>query len=1704
VTSISPTTVVAGSGPLTLTVNGTGFQSTTTIQAGDVAEVTSYVSATQVSATLTAEQLASGAELPVIALNGTASSGSGPAVNLSVTNPAPVIAALTPAVLPAGSGASTLAVTGSGFVPTTVIDVNGSGRATVFESATQVDVALTAADLASVGSLALTAVNGTPGGGTSAAAALAINNPAPGTAITLSPSNAQVGAATATNVTVTGSNFIPASTVQVNGAARTTTYVSATQVTFQLTVADQATAQLIPVTVVNPAPGGGSTLATTLTVANPAPGSAVTLAPASVAAGTPTPTSMTVTGTGFVSSSSVQVNGAVRATSYVSATQLTFQLTVNDEAIGQLIAVTVTNPTPGGGSSGSANLAINNPTPTISQPVPATVLLGAVSPVVTLAGTGFVPTTVIDVNGQARSTIYVSTTQVQVLLTPADVAATGSLSLTAVNGTPGGGASAATTIAVDNPPPGGPISLSPSMIATGATTPTTITVTGTRFIPTSTIQLGGTVLGSTAVAVPTTYVSATQLTFALTAAQQATAQQFMVSVVNPAPGGGTVGYGILTLYQPMPAPVITQVSPTQFLVGSGDTTIIVAGTNLFPQSGSTLSSSSPAILWNGTALANQEESYSYSGEALVATVPASLLTSVGTATITVNSPESSPAVSNAMTVTIVNPPAPTLTSISPSVGPINTAATVTLNGTGFTSSSTVAVNGTDIAATFVNSTQLTVAVPASSIALPGNLNFTVTTPAPGGGTTAPLPYTAYVGIPNNSMVYNPVNGLLYVSVPSAAGAPYGNSVVSVDPETGALGTPIPVGSEPNRLAISSDGTILWVGLDAASAVRQVNLTTGTAGLQFSLGGNGGLYENPQTALALAVLPGTDNSIVVGTSGGSLAIWDSGVLRGAAMSFSTYALQTNGTTNEIYAGGYGAYAVFTYTASGLTQKGSTAYNGSYAGYSSDDMQLVGGKTYTDFESVYDAEAGALLGTFYLTGTTAAQGPTVADPTLGLVFVLDDSQAYSYGSYNQIQAFSLSSFTSAGSAVISVSVPSATSYSSTPATHLTRWGTNGLAFRTGLGVVSLRSNLVKDLSTVNADLGVTLTASGGTTTGTNTTYTATITDAGPSNSTNVALTAMLPSTGVLVSVTPSSGTCSTGSVISCDLGGIGNGNTSAVTLVVEQTSAGTANMTVQVSGSETDPNTANNQATAAVTVTGSTYNVAPSLSGISPATIEAGSNDTVMTLTGTGFTSASSVLLGSTALSTSYTSSTSLTATVPAAQLANLGWAAITVSNPAPGGGTSGSLPLSVFSVITLGANHILYDPYSQNIMASVGSGSSSVAGNSIVAIAPATATVGTPVAIGSQPENLALTSDGQVLYTLLAGSQSVAVFNMLTQTAEYTYAIQPGTGTDNSPAPRGIATQPGTENMVAIDLGSWAGNAIYQFDPTHKTAAMIGQASGPYSGSCISFLDAGDMLAFDTDTSGATFDHYTVTSAGFTYYDYSQYTESTLNGFGCFKISGGLATANAGGVANPATVPAKQIGVYPVSGGGEFNANLSFAPDASLRSAFYLVNTQSASDNGYTTVDGIESFNQNTFLPTASVFLDMETIEGNTSYTGVDMVRWGQDGLAVLTSGGHIYLLRGAFVVPQLLNANSAATLASSSISSVVHGAGNTLVTLTGSNFIPGVAVTWNGSYRTTTIMDSTHVTVALPASDLASAGTGALVANNPGASASNSLTVSIN
>jgi trimeric autotransporter adhesin len=1441
----------------------------------------------------------------------------------------------------------------------------------------------------------------------------------------------------------------------------------------------------------SPAPNGGGN--------NTPPTPSVTsISPVSIQAGSDA-TQLTVNGTNFESTTKVQVGGVAEVTTFVSSTKLLVIVPAAQVASGGQLSVVVLNGSVSSGTSTPANFEVDNPAPSIASFSPTAVAAGVPSPVISVVGTGFVPATVIQVNGNSRTTNYVSGTQLNVTLSADDVAAIGSLNLTAFNPSPGGGTSTPASLQVWYPAPGSAITVSPSSIATGGTTPVTVTVTGSGLIPASAIQVNG-------VARASTYVSSTQMTFQVSVSDQATSQLLYVKVVNPSPGGGASDPASVSILDKTLTPVLTQVTPTQILTGSTDTFIVVAGANLGQQVSDGGWVLTAQIMWNGTALPTQWYSIYGNSQYVSATVPASLLTSAGTANITAFSGTSTPTTSNALTLSVIPPPAPTVSAISPSAGPINTAATLTISGTDFNSSSTVALNGVEVPSTYVSQAQLTVNLPASAVRLPGNLQFTVNTPPPGGGTSGVLSYTAYVPIANNSMVLNPVNGLFYVTVPSSAGAPYGNGVVSVDPETGTLGTPIPVGSEPNRIAVTDDGKYLWVGLDGGSAVRRVNLTSGTADLQFSIAGNnGGVYATPGTVQSLAALPGSDTAVVVGTNGSgiasnanTIAIYDSGVVRGTTITnFIPGSVRVNSSTSEVYAANYNSYAVYKYSAGGLTQPSTTVSNGTYSLYGTDDLQIAGGRAYTDLGTVYDAEAGALLGTFYATGSTAAQGPTVADTTLGRVFILNNPQgyAYSYG-YSQIQSFNISDFNPSTASVIPVGVDSA--YAGT-ASRMTRWGANGLAFRTSVGVYSLRSNLVKDLSGTSADVAVSLTSSGASATGGNTTYTANVVNNGPSAATSVALTAQLPATGVVKSATSSAGSCTISTAgVACNLGSLAKLATAKVTIVVQQTAAGSMDASVQVSASEVDPTMSNNQSSTTVAVTGAAYNLQPVVDSITPSGIRSGDGDTVITVTGTGFNANSAVQLNGTALGTSYENATTLTATVPSANLAAMGWSGISVVNPTPGGGTSNTVPLTVYNVLTIGVNHILYDPYSRNIMASVGSGSSTVIGNSIAPITPETGAIGTAVDIGSQPTNLALTSDGNILYTMLTGSQSIARFNMLSRKADFTWQV-PDMEANQL---RGITALPGSENTIALDLGSWAGNAIFDFDPAKKTAVMRGKATGPYTGSCIFMPTATDMLAVDTDTSGATFDHYTVTAAGFEYYNYQQYVSSTLTRGGCFKSDGKKVFTTSGGVADWTTSPATQLGIFGTGSYSQWGYNGDVLPDSSLGRTFYVIQTNS---NLYPSVyDTLQAFDNNTYMPAGKVSIDFASAEGtNSSYTPTDVIRWGQDGVAILTSGGHIYLLRGPAVVPELLNQNTPATLTSSSASTIAVGSGNTMLTLTGSHFVPGVAVTWNGSYRTTTIVDATHLSVAIPASDLAVAATGSIVATNPGAGASSSLTITV-
>jgi hypothetical protein len=93
---------------------------------------------------------------------------------------------------------------------------------------------------------------------------IVVTNAVP-TITTLVPSSIAAGSP-AFSLTLNGTNFATNSSVMWNGSARVTTFVSTTQLTAAITAADVLTAGTASVTVVNPAPGGGTSAPATFTI----------------------------------------------------------------------------------------------------------------------------------------------------------------------------------------------------------------------------------------------------------------------------------------------------------------------------------------------------------------------------------------------------------------------------------------------------------------------------------------------------------------------------------------------------------------------------------------------------------------------------------------------------------------------------------------------------------------------------------------------------------------------------------------------------------------------------------------------------------------------------------------------------------------------------------------------------------------------------------------------------------------------------------------------------------------------------------------------------------------------------------------------------------------------------------------------------------------------------------------------------------------------------------------------------------------------------------------------------------------------------------------------------------------------------------------------------------------------------------------------
>ena len=288
-----------------------------------------------------------------------------------------------------------------------------------------------------------------------------------------------------------------------------------------------------------------------------------------------------------------------------------------------------------------------------------------------------------------------------------------------------------------------------------------------------------------------------------------------------------------------------------------------------------------------------------------------------------------------------------------------------------------------------------------------------------------------ISLRTNDLIYDPISGRLFASVPSSAGVPNGNSIVSINPFTGAVGSPVFVGSEPGKLAVSDNGQYLYVGLGGAAQVRRVNLTTMTADLQFSLGSD---TLGPYYAEDIEVLPGLPNSIAVSRRNigfsprhEGVAIYDNGVKRPVetpghtgsnVIEFAGSASILYGYNNETTDFGFRTMAI---NANGVTITNDASNIISNFGV---DIEAEGSRIYSTSGRVVDPLSSTLLGTFNTSGVIEP------DAFNNKMFILAG---------NNIVPFNLTTFVPLGG---NLAVPGINGNPS----DLVRFGSNGLAFRT----------------------------------------------------------------------------------------------------------------------------------------------------------------------------------------------------------------------------------------------------------------------------------------------------------------------------------------------------------------------------------------------------------------------------------------------------------------------------------------------------------------------------------------------------------------------------------------------------------------------------------------------------------------------------------
>jgi hypothetical protein len=568
-----------------------------------------------------------------------------------------------------------------------------------------------------------------------------------------------------TSVTITGTDFSGASVVKFGSLAATSVVV--VSATRITATCPAATAGTVDVSVTNAGGTSATALADQFTyMAAPAViGINPTAGPLAGGA------SVTVTGTSFTGATIVKF-GAVAATSFVIDSDIQITAITPAELVGQ-VDVIITGP---GGTSATSSadrysyLAVPTVTGISISQGPAA---GGTS--VVIRGTGFTAATAVSFGTVAATNVVIDSPIQITVISPASPAGMVDVTATTLGGV-------SPTSAVDQftylPAPA-VTSISP--IAGPLSGGTSVTISGTGFSTATGVNFGS-IPATNVVVISSTEITATSPAAAVGAVD--------VTVISP---GGISTTSSADLFSYLTAPVVTGISPAAGPLAGG-TLVTISGTSF---------TSATKVEFGGIAAS---ELVVVSPTQITAKSPAE---SAGTVDVRVTGPFGVSSISSADQFTYVV--TPVVTAISPAQGPAAGGSTVTITGTGFTAATSVDFGAVAAANVVINSdTQITVTTPAMSA---GTVDVTVTSPGGLSGTSSAGQFT-YLAAPT------------VASLSPVAGPLAGGTVVTIT-GTGLTGaTAVSFGSiAATNIMVSSDTTITATSPAGPTGAVDVVVTT---------------------------------------------------------------------------------------------------------------------------------------------------------------------------------------------------------------------------------------------------------------------------------------------------------------------------------------------------------------------------------------------------------------------------------------------------------------------------------------------------------------------------------------------------------------------------------------------------------------------------------------------------------------------------------------------------------------------------------------------------------------------------------------------------------------------------------------------------------------------------------------------------------------